>query len=37
MRAVERDDVSTASMPNLEEGDDRPMEAVEGQEAGFIR
>jgi hypothetical protein len=36
MRAVERDDVSTASMPNLEEGDDRPMEALEGQEAGFI-
>ena len=37
MRAVEREDVSTASMPKLEEGDDRPMEALEGQEAGFIR
>ena len=36
MQAVERDDVSTASMPKLEEGDDRPMEALEGQEAGFI-
>jgi hypothetical protein len=37
MRAVERDDVSTASMAKLEEGNDRPMEAVEGQEAEFIR